>query len=127
MATAEQLGTDLDGVLDLNPSGREITGAECVAQAVARLIVAAPIGEGAGLADAQGESADAAELARMESRYRDLAFTDNRVADANVTCTYDTATRTLSVRVRGECADGPFRLVLSAGDAGVRVEEILHG
>jgi hypothetical protein len=128
------LGTDFafepddDGLLDLDPSFRTVSGRANLVAAVARRL-AAPFlfydsTYGKDLRAELGESLTTARLARLRAAIAAQARRDERVRSAGVTVTFNDATRAMTVRIALTDDDGPFELVLEVTAAAVKLLEV---
>ena len=112
---------------DLDPNFTEITGTRAVAEVWARGIIM-PHGQlveideaedaraaGVGLQRYLSARVDRHVLMRIKQACEVEARLDERVDTANVAITFDPAISILKVDGSGTGADGPFRLVLAAG------------
>lgn len=104
MAALDPYGTDLDGITDLTPTLREVSGQEGVAQAVARRWLSGA-GElwydpayGSGMM--RWLNASVGNYRRLEGDLRSQALQDERVTEAVVVVGFDAETSSLRVSAR---------------------------
>lgn len=122
-------------VSDLDPNFTEITGPRAVAEVWARGLLM-PHGQLVEIDEAEDARAAGVGLQRYLSARVDLhllmrlkqaieveARLDERVDTASAAITYDPQTNRLEVRGTGRGANGPFRLVLGAGQLSTELLE----
>jgi hypothetical protein len=128
------LGTDFafelddDGLLDLDPSFRTVSGRANLVGALARRFSSPSLFYdalyGKDLRAELGETLTAARLARVRSAVATQAMRDERVLSAGVAVAFNDATRAMTVRIALTDDDGPFELVLEVTAAAVKLLEV---
>ena len=128
MSTAT-LGTDIstpvsdEGLLDLDPAMRLVSGRAMLAQAIGRRITTRPgalawIGESASygldVRDQVGSDTDARTAFALAAAVQAEVLLDERVRACEVTATVVSGVLSLVLRLAD--ADGPFRLTLAISD-----------
>lgn len=105
---------------DIDPTGREVTGVLNVEQRLQRRLatrrgslLSAP-NDGIDLRDEVNDSLDSLiGFTQLAAKVKTECMRDEEVLTATVTGGFIAATRTLTLRIFGETAQGPFDLVLS--------------
>jgi hypothetical protein len=115
LAGMAELGSDLGGVLDVDPALSVVSGRKALAQAVARRC-STPNGQllwdvSYGY-DLRGEVGAIVEASTVEGNIRTQCLLEEEVEDAEVTVTLDQATKTLRAVVRLTDGDGPFTFTI---------------
>lgn len=119
-------GTDIDWFEDLNPHGRVVTGVRAVEQAIYhRLITPADsvpgrLGYGFDLRALLNEDGTSRTPFQIAAAIESQALQEERVASVTVTVTSLPRENQLRVELSGECAEGPFELVLAVSDLTVK-------
>lgn len=117
-------GTDFDGVDDIHPSLREVSGQLAVAQAVARRLMTPRGGlfydRSYGFDVRAYLNAAAPPIGEIVSGVEGEAEKDERVARATATVTYLSETMTISLKLE-TVAFGTFRLTLDVSELTVSI------
>lgn len=123
-------GLDLSCDTDLDPMLTTVTGATLMRQAVARrlqtrngLLFSDPL-YGLDVRDLLSADIDASGLARIKALCAAELLRDERVSTVNVTATYATTTKTLTLTIVGDGALGPFSLVVNASGGTLTVSDL---
>lgn len=125
------LGTDLFGVDDLDPMFSTVSGAEAVAQALARRLITPrgalldDPGYGYDLRGRLNAAVTSAGRLAIQSAVAAELRKDERVDDVQVTVLFEPATNSLRVDGVVFGAFGPFRLTLSVDAVSVSLLEVV--
>lgn len=114
-----ELGTDVSTFPDLDPTFAPLIGPRVVAEALARRLTT-PRGSllgqpdyGIDVRDALNEGVSRASLFALKASIEAEAEADPRVAEVDVSLTFDPAAGSLRIVVAGTTAAGPFELVMA--------------
>lgn len=109
------LGSDIGGVLDIDPTLSVVTGRKALVQAVARRCTT-PNGQLLWTVaygyDLRGEVGAIVDRATVESNIRTQCLLEEEVEDAEVTVTLNAATKELRAVVRLTDSEGPFTFTI---------------
>lgn len=120
---ATNYGRDLYCAADMDPNMREVTGAELMALVCFRRIytprgslISAPGENTIDLREYLSSEVDLSqtEIVGIKAAAMSAILADPRVLRVTITPTFDTAARSLTLKIDGEGASGPFALVVRA-------------
>lgn len=123
-------GSDLGTFPDLDPMGGMVSGTRAVAESAARKLMQRRGSNedeptvGIDILDWLNETQSPFAALRLQAEAREAIESDERVERANVTVEFNVAAQRIRLKVRGECAAGPFAFVLGISDVGATTFEV---
>ena len=126
------IGPNAQGVLDLDPSGRTVSGLAVLVQSVL-MRQTTPTGSLIGAPDEcfdirgfVSSGMTATQIQSLQSLIQSQLLRDQRITSASVQASFNFATSTLTVQEQVQSGLGPFTLTLSVGQASALSVNVLY-
>lgn len=118
---AVDYGTDLSCTSDLDPTLRDVTGDDLMAQVVLHRLfcrqgrlLSNPVDNTIDLRDKIAAGIKPGDEATIQGQCASALVGDERIISANVKATFSTFTSTLTLNIKGQGSRGPFNLTIAA-------------